>query len=208
MTSTLYYIHDPMCSWCWGYKPVWNALEKALPMDIKVEYVAGGLAADSNEPMPIAQQSMIKAHWKTIEEKLGTKFNYDFWQNNVARRSTYNACRAVIAAKTQNAEQEMLFAIQKGYYLRALNPSDNEMLIQFAQELIAEGVNINLNQFVNELTSDTTQQELLRQIQLSRQLSIHGFPSLVLESAGQRHFIKHDYKNHLPTLAKIMNYLK
>ncbi|MCP4060185.1 MAG: DsbA family protein, partial [Pseudoalteromonas sp.] len=24
MTQTkLIYVHDPMCSWCWGYKPTW-----------------------------------------------------------------------------------------------------------------------------------------------------------------------------------------
>lgn len=208
MSAVLYYIHDPMCSWCWGYKPVWNILEKSLPANIQVDYVVGGLAPDSNVPMPIAQQHMIKAHWKTIEEKLGTEFNYEFWSNNVARRSTYNACRAVIAAKNQNTEKEMVSAIQRGYYLRALNPSDNDMLIQLAEELMASGTAINSHQFVDDLTSDETQKELLRQIQFSRELSANGFPSLVLEYEGQRHSIHHDYKNHLPTLTKIMSYLK
>ena len=207
MSAVLYYIHDPMCSWCWGYKPVWDALEKVLPADVQVEYVAGGLAPDSNEPMPIDQQGMIKAHWKTIEAKLGTEFNYEFWSKNVARRSTYNACRAVIAAKNQHAEKEMVSAIQKGYYLRALNPSDNDMLIQLVEELITSGLAINLEKFVDDLTSNNTQQELLRQIQFSRELSANGFPSLVLECAGQRHTINHDYKDHLPTLAKIKSYL-
>ncbi|MFT6977114.1 MAG: putative protein-disulfide isomerase, partial [Shewanella psychromarinicola] len=24
--TTLYYVHDPMCSWCWGYRPTWDTL--------------------------------------------------------------------------------------------------------------------------------------------------------------------------------------
>ncbi|MEF1187337.1 DsbA family protein, partial [Vibrio sinaloensis] len=25
--AKLYYVYDPMCSWCWGYKPTWRAVE-------------------------------------------------------------------------------------------------------------------------------------------------------------------------------------
>ena len=135
MNATLYYIHDPMCSWCWGYRPVWDALKLNLPDAIQVEYVVGGLAPDSNKPMPVEQQAMIKAHWHSIEEKLGTKFNFDFWRNNTPRRSTYNACRAAIAANNQGYQVQMVEAIQHAYYLRALNPSDNDVLIGLAKEL-------------------------------------------------------------------------
>ena len=102
MSSKLYYIYDPMCSWCWGYRPVWDLLQQHLPKSIAVEYVVGGLAADSDSAMPIAQQQMIQNHWRTIEQKLGTRFNHDFWRVNTPRRSTYNACRAAIAANKQS----------------------------------------------------------------------------------------------------------
>ena len=26
--ATLYYVYDPMCSWCWGYKPTWDKVKK------------------------------------------------------------------------------------------------------------------------------------------------------------------------------------
>ena len=62
MNTRLYYLHDPMCSWCWGYRFVWDKLQQNLPTSIVVEYVAGGLAPDSDEPMPISQQRMIQNH--------------------------------------------------------------------------------------------------------------------------------------------------
>ena len=73
MSSKLYYIYDPMCSWCWGCRPVWDLLQQHLPKSIAVEYVVGGLAADSDSAMPIAQQQMIQNHWRTIEQKLGAQ---------------------------------------------------------------------------------------------------------------------------------------
>ncbi|HBY85858.1 MAG TPA: DsbA family protein, partial [Colwellia sp.] len=132
MSTKLYYIYDPMCSWCWGYRPVWDLLQQHLPKSIAVEYVVGGLAADSDSAMPIAQQQMIQNHWRTIEQKLGTRFNHDFWRDNTPRRSTYNACRAAIAANKQSCQEPMIDAIQQAYYLRALNPSDVDVLVRVA----------------------------------------------------------------------------
>lgn len=53
----LYYVYDPMCSWCWGYAPTWHKLKAALEgSGVMVKYQLGGLAADSNEPMPLEMQ--------------------------------------------------------------------------------------------------------------------------------------------------------
>lgn len=198
MNSILYYIHDPMCSWCWGYRPVWDALKLNLPNTIQIEYVAGGLAPDSNNPMPVEQQAMVKAHWHTIETKLGTKFNYAFWDKNTPRRSTYNACRAAIAADYQDYQVGMVEAIQQAYYLRALNPSDKEVLIDLAKEL-----SLDLSRFITDLNSTETEQVLMQQIRFARELTQQGFPSLVLEHNGVRHSIAINYQKYSATLAEI-----
>lgn len=49
--ETLYYVHDPMCSWCWGFQPTWRKIKAELPDGVSVEYLLGGLARDSEEPM-------------------------------------------------------------------------------------------------------------------------------------------------------------
>ena len=206
MSTKLYYLHDPMCSWCWGYRPVWDALQQKLPAVIEVEYVASGLAPDSNISMPIAQQQMIQNHWRTIEVKLGTKFNHAFWTENTPRRSTYNACRAAIAAHKQGFQNAMIDAIQQGYYLRALNPSNVDVLVGLAKELSQQqqSLDLDIEQFINDLSSADTEQELARQISLARQLSQQGFPALVLENDGIRHQISVDYSDYRLTLKGIM----
>jgi len=212
MNAILYYIHDPMCSWCWGYRPVWDALQLNLSDSIQVEYVAGGLAPDSSKPMPVEQQAMIKAHWHSIAEKLGTEFNFDFWSNNTPRRSTYNSCRAAIAANKQSYQVQMVEAIQQAYYLRALNPSDNDVLIGLAKELSKQELSkqestsklpFDLTRFTADFTSEETQQALIRQIHLARELTNQGFPSLVLECNNVRRQIVLNYKDYKATLADI-----
>jgi putative protein-disulfide isomerase len=203
MGATLYYIHDPMCSWCWGYRSVWDALQENLPTSLRVEYVAGGLAPDSDNPMPIELQSTIQNHWRNIQNSLGTQFNFDFWTNNTPRRSTYMACRASIAADKQGCQVEMINAIQRAYYLRALNPSDSDVLIHLADELNTQQLTINIERFSSDLMSNETQRELERQILLARELTDQGFPSLVLESHGQRRSIAVDYMDYGVTLRDI-----
>ena len=173
---TLFYIHDPMCSWCWGYRPTWQQLQQSLPASIGVEYVLGGLAPDSDESMPQELQNTIQAHWRNIQSKLGAEFNFDFWQQCQPRRSTYPACRAVIAAKLQGHEMQMIERIQRAYYLQAMNPSDVSTLTNLASEL-----GLNEAKFTHDMNSVEVEQELQQQVQFVRNSPNRGFPGLLLQ---------------------------
>ncbi len=197
--TVLYYIHDPMCSWCWAFRPVWDKLRAQLPASIAVRYLLGGLAADSDLPMSAETQLMIRHHWQTIEKRVpGTRFNYDFWTRCLPRRSTYPACRAVIAATRQNPQLEdaMIQAIQYTYYLQARNPSDDEVLIDLASNL-----SLDVSRFCDDLNGAETQAELLSEIHTSRNMGATGFPSLILEDDnGFCRHIRIDYNNTEPML--------
>lgn len=76
--AILYHVHDPMCSWCWGFRRAWDQLREALPDSIKVVNVVGGLAPDTDEPMPLEQQKTIAGYWSDVAEQTGAQFNFDF----------------------------------------------------------------------------------------------------------------------------------
>ncbi|HAI96050.1 MAG: DsbA family protein [Cycloclasticus sp.] len=193
MDKVLYYVHDPMCSWCWGFRQVWQQVQEKLPATITVRYLLGGLAADSDQPMPIALQKSIRATWQRIEQRIpGTQFNDDFWTKCQPRRSTYPSCRAVVAAKEQNpaAEKPMILAIQQAYYLQAKNPSDEAVLIECAKE-----VGLNTDIFAEALNSATTKQQLLAELKFARSIRANSFPSLILEEAGKCRPLVFDYND-------------
>ena len=50
----IFYIHDPMCSWCYAFSQSWAALQLDLPRDMEIVYLVGELAPDTTEPMPLA----------------------------------------------------------------------------------------------------------------------------------------------------------
>lgn len=200
--AILYHVHDPMCSWCWGFRRSWDNLRKALPAATKVVNVVGGLAQDSEHPMPLEQQKTIAGYWVSVSEQTGAEFNFDFWEKCSPRRATYPACRAVLAASKQDAEQAMIDAIQHAYYLRAMNPSDNPTLIQLAGEL-----GLNVQRFDADLVSMEIEEALEENFTLRRILGVRGFPSLVLAQGEDLFPIDVDYKSHLTMLDAICGLL-
>ncbi len=177
MKTELFYVHDPMCSWCWGFAGVAKQLFNFLPEQITLHRLLGGLAADNDQIMPPEMQSSIQQNWLRIEKKIsGVKFNFDFWQVCKPRRSTYPACRAVIAARMQGDEyDEMMTArIQQAYYKNAKNPSDIDTLVE-----LAAGLGLDQHRFTHDLSASRTQNILMDEIQHSRELHADSFPSLV-----------------------------
>ena len=166
-----------------------------MPDNVKVEKVLGGLAPDSDKPMPDDLQKKLPQAWRRIHDMLGTEFNFEFWTTCSPRRSTYPACRAVIAAEYQNRGDDVIDAIQRAYYLRAMNPSDLDTL-----DLLAGELRLNVEKFSADLRSEETEHELKRQVSFARRSPISGFPSLCLDLDGQLTPVVLDYKNYQVTL--------
>lgn len=193
MSTILYYAHDPMCSWCWGFRPAWAALLNQLPDQVHVRRLLGGLAPDDDTPMDEDMRRFLQNTWQRIQQQIPeTEFNFDFWEKCRPRRSTYPACRAVIAARQQGPEQEeiMVYAIQRAYYLQARNPSNRATLVELAQEIGLDAV-----AFLRTLDSDATQDQLRSEIDSCRRLGMGSFPSLMLDLDGSRWPIAVDYTN-------------
>lgn len=190
-----------MCSWCWGFTQSLNGLLENLPSEVEIKRILGGLAPDSNTTMPQSMQQQIKSNWSRIEDTIsGIKFNYDFWSECTPRRSTYPACRAVLAARRQGKKYDVLMtkAIQHAYYQEARNPSDNSTLVDLAQEL-----NISVAQFKNDLVSKAVDDELRKEINLSRELYAESYPSLVIVSGEKIFTVKIDYNDSETMLNQI-----
>jgi putative protein-disulfide isomerase len=177
-------------------------LRANLPEKVRWQNVLGGLAPDNDQPMPENLRNMIQGHWRQIESSIGTEFNFDFWTTCQPRRDTYKACRAVIAAAQQQAEEVMIETIQKAYYLRAMNPSEAEMLADLVVEL-----GLDRSRFMQDLGSSKTESEFQQQLSLRDQLGVRSFPSLVLVKDTQAFNIEHDYHDFRTTIGTIKNCL-
>lgn len=205
---TVYHVHDPMCSWCWAYRPVLSDLLDTLSTPayehVQVRHLVGGLAPDSDVPMPAELAAHLQDTWKRIQTVVpGTLFNFDFWTENVPRRSTWPACRAVLTAEAMDGKgQEMTHAIQRAYYVDARNPSDKDVLASIAGEL-----GMNTEDFSTHLSSQQIESALQEDFATAGRIGARGFPSLFLEIPNRGSApLPLDYGSVATTLSAIDEY--
>ena len=177
-----------------------------LPDGIEWIPLLGGLAPDSDEPMTDETKGYVQKAWRTIQERIpGTEFNFDFWEHCAPRRSTYPACRAVIAARNTSADSELSYirALQEAYYLRAMNPSDTDTHLTLANELC-----LDTSVFEQQLLDPKTHQILIDEIAFARSIGGDSFPSLIIVDAqNQAHSLKIHYTDPQRILDDIQQHL-
>lgn len=194
MNAILYYIHDPLCSWCYAFKTSLAGLKRTLPPETDLQTLLGGLAADSTTPMPPALQQSIQQTWQRIEQTVpGVKFNFDFWRDNTPIRSTYPACRSLLAARKQGVEFEdkLLACIQDAYYQHAQNPALDTTLLACAAQ-----AGLDRAQFERDYGSREIDLQLQQEIKTARSLGVYSYPSLVLVQNGRISPIAVDYLDY------------
>ena len=185
-----------MCSWCWGYRDTLEQLKQHLSADVSYHAILGGLAPDTDSPMPDDMQLQIRSNWKRIQETIpGVQFNYEFWTRCTPRRSTYLACRAVLTASKYQLQEQMNLAVQQAYYLQARNPSDTSVLLELAEEL-----GIDKKDFHDKLISDETEQLLRKHIEFSHEIGADSFPTLFFYKDETFFPLVLDYTNYQITL--------
>lgn len=201
--NSLVYVHDPMCSWCWGYKHTLQQLKQALPASVTFVSLTGGLAPDNDQPMPHAMQQQIQTTWKNIQQRIPSiEFNYDFWTHCKPRRSTYPACRAVLVAEQYNKGEQMNEQIQRAYYLEAQNPSNYDVLYA-----LAEKIGLDRSRFIEEIHSESVNQRLSQCVEFCRSIQADSFPSLFYYQSDRFFPLVLDYNHYETTLEHIKSFI-
>jgi putative protein-disulfide isomerase len=176
-----------MCSWCWGFREALKTFTDSLG-NHEMIYVMGGLAKDSDEPMTDEVREYVQNAWHAVAARTGAEFNHDFWTKCRPRRSTYPACRAVLAAGLQGANAAMIEAIQRAYYLEARNPSDYETLTELARE-----IGLDAGRFACDVCSPEAEDLLHEDFSRRRELEVRSFPTLLLERDGRHEVLASGY---------------
>ena len=200
--NTLYYIYDPMCSWCYAFEQSLHSIKMQLPTQLNFKTILGGLAADTDMPMPEASKSMIQQAWRQIESTVPhIRFNFNFWSDiNIPYRSTYPACRAILATENQSPDltEAMRKMIQQAYYQDAKNPSLEATLVACAVQLA-----LDIDQFILDLHSPEINQQLQQHILLSRLMQATSFPSLRLILKEEIYTLPLNYTNTAETIDQL-----
>ena len=188
--GTLYYFGDPMCSWCWGFKPVLEQIDREYP-ELRRVTVMGGLRGGDPEPMGDELAGMIQNAWQRIEEATGQPFNHDFWQRNRPLATTWPACRAVLTARELDPARQWPFMVGmfEAYFTRALDPSRRD-----TQLAVAADQGFDPDSFAAMLDSPRIAEALQRDLEITQRYGVTGFPTVVLSVGKDNYLISPGYQ--------------
>ncbi len=166
-----------MCSWCWGFAPVMQSVQKAFSQQFPIYIFLGGLGRDTHEPLDINGKKSIRQHWEHVHEQTNQPFNFEFFERNGFIYNTGLACRAVVTARRLHSDKalDFLFHLHNAFYKELKDITDPLTLFELAEEFGFEG-----NEFKSEFNSSEAQQETETDFNGSQKMGVTGYPTLCI----------------------------
>ncbi|MFI7858010.1 DsbA family protein [Pseudomonas promysalinigenes] len=192
MTARLLYVMDPMCSWCWGFAPVAQALiAQAAAAGVATRVVPGGLRRGGNA-LDGSTRKYILEHWQAVAEATGQPFRYDGAMPDGFVYDTEPACRALVAARELDAERvwPLLTLIQRSFYEQGVDVTRAPQLVELAQQ-----VGFDRERFAVQFASHDIRAVTAADFTWVQDLGIAGFPTLLAERNGQLALLTNGYQS-------------
>jgi putative protein-disulfide isomerase len=173
----IFYVGDPMCSWCWGFAPVVERIREGFP-EAGFTVVLGGLRAGKHaEPLDARLKRRIEPHWRRVAEISGQPFDFGFFDREGFLFDTEPPCRAVVTVRALAPEKTFPFfrALEEAFYARNVDITDAS---SYGALLEQQGIDSAL--FMESFESDRLRRETSNDFVHARRLGAQGFPTVVL----------------------------
>ncbi|WBM69702.1 DsbA family protein [Buttiauxella sp. WJP83] len=191
-TTTLHYIFDPLCGWCYGAAPLVDAA-RAVP-GLAIALHGGGMMVGSHRRKIDAQwRGHVIEHDARIAAMTGQPFGEAYingllLDTTAMMDSAPPTCAILAAEKLDGQGLEMLHLIQVAHYQQGKRVADMRVLEGLAQE-----AGFPVDEFMQEMAlieTTTLADHIAQSRALLAKVQGPGFPTFVLEDAqGQLHVL-------------------
>ncbi|MFM5183113.1 Protein-disulfide isomerase [Aeromonas veronii] len=182
--TTLHYVYDPLCGWCYGAAPLLQAA--ATIAGLKIELHAGGLWLGSRrQPMGEALRDYVRPHDQRIEALTGQHFGERYFNELLLREGclldSEPPIRAVLAVTALGGNGlAMLHRIQQSHYRDGIWIGEPAFLATLAAE---QG--IAAEAFQQSYLQAPLLQHLADSQGWMKRLGGQGYPTLGIERRGK-----------------------
>lgn len=186
----LRYFADPMCSWCWGFSPVIEAIREQYSDIVDVGLVLGGLRPGTTEPVSQAQREEILHHWHMVQQTTGQVIRFKDALPDGFVYDTEPACRAVIGFSILDPANIFNFfkSIQQAFYSDGKDVSNITVLTD-----LARNYSIDSDEYIRILGLEDTKKLTQSHFHLTRKFGVRGFPTLILQKDDRYHLLASGY---------------
>jgi len=201
----LWYIADPMCSWCWGFAPVIEEIRLNYRNFLKIELVLGGLRPRTKQAIAPAQREEILHHWKAVNRATGQSFRFEDAMPEGFIYDTEPASRGVVAMFLINPEVIFPFfeSIQSAFYVEQKDITKPEILMRLAADM---GIDAKL--FSRVFESDEAKNQISTHFDKARRWGVHSFPTVIVQNTACYSTLNRGYCPLEPLCIQLDDWLK
>ncbi len=187
----LLYIADPMCSWCWGFAPVINAIREKYDNVLDVSLILGGLRVGTAERLPEHFKKQVLHHWHEVHKATGQPFCFDFNLPEDFRYDTEPSCRAAVTVRDLDAVATFPYfeSLHHAFYVENRDITDTEVLGKLAE---AQGVDAGA--FRETFEAKETRLKTYNDFARAQSFGVQGFPAAVLQDERGRTLLTIGYQ--------------
>jgi putative protein-disulfide isomerase len=178
MLKEIIFVVDPMCSWCWGFAPVIEALLKTHSQRYTFSLVLGGLRTKGEMSWNNTSKNYLKSHWEQVSQNTGQLFSDRLFEKEQFVYDTYPACKAVVTVRELFGMQKAfayLHVLQHAFYVNAQDITNADVLIDLLGEL-----GLDSEQFKTFFESEKAQLLMEHDFAKARSMGANAFPSVVM----------------------------
>lgn len=184
-TTTLHYIHDPLCGWCYGAAPLVRVARDTL----RVQAHGGGMMAGAARRAVTPElRQFVMTHDRRIAQASGQPFGQAYFEGLLrdtgAVLDSAPPITAILATdELAGAGLDMLARLQKAHYVEGRRIAELAVLEELAAEL---GLDAEaFGSAYQRLQGAATHAHIEQSRALLARIGGHGFPTVVLEREGQ-----------------------
>jgi len=202
--DTIYYVGDPLCSWCYGFAPEIANVKEHYSGKLEFEIIMGGLRPNNTETMKDLGE-FLQHHWEQVEKRSGQKFNYELLNDHSFVYDTEPPARAVWVVRQLKPEVEFQFFkdVQVLFYVENKNTNYKESFID-----LLEKYQINVEKFNALFDSDDAKYGVKQDFRFAGELGVRGFPSVLLKKGEEWILISNGYSDAKTVINTIEKALK
>jgi putative protein-disulfide isomerase len=186
MKSRVIVAFDPLCGWCYGFRPSLRALRSAIGDRVEWSLASAGLVTGDREK-PIGQMAdALLRGMSQVEKRSGVRFGEAF-KSGVLAKGTWVSrsepgCRAMFVAEALFGEKSFDFAeaLIGAFYNDGMLPDDPQTLRDCAEECELDG-----EALVQAWMGDDAKHSTRAAFALWRQHGVSSYPGVLVERNGK-----------------------
>jgi len=188
--SVLHYFYDPLCGWCYASESLIE-VAREIP-GLRIELHGGGLIPNPVR-LPEAKRKQVRLADGRIHDLTGQIFGPGYLDGLLDHPDSIwhspPTIAAVLAALTMSDSHavSMIAAIQKAHYVDGRRVVDVNVLAD-----IATSIGLKEIEFRAHYESASVAEHIETSQEMMHRFGLYGFPTFVLERAGQFSRLQHE----------------